>query len=251
MKDKMKFLNLLLFFPCLLSGEIEFAGIFHFQSEPRFSLIETEEGARSGWVQVGASFQGYRIESYDSEDGVLRLASSEETLHLTLRSAVVQATRTSLENIFRSRVVAEMGHDEVLATGGFRDLAGNHLYAFVEPEEATSADARAIQLRLKLFSVPEEVMREVGLDSLATDERTTEKHQIWSRDDFRQAEEFLRQASRVDILTLPAQTVQSGDEAAAQLGNLKLLTIPALTEDRSGFQIDFTWEQPKETKQSD
>lgn len=48
--------------PIFLCAEIEFVGIFRLGQEPAFSLVDTGTGARSGWIEVGQTFQGHRVE---------------------------------------------------------------------------------------------------------------------------------------------------------------------------------------------
>lgn len=79
-----------------LSAEIEFAGVFYLGEQGNFSLIDSETDRRSGWLQIGQSFQGYKIASYDRTAEVLRLVSSEDQLDLTLRPSVVKSERITI-----------------------------------------------------------------------------------------------------------------------------------------------------------
>ena len=71
-----------------LAAKIELAGIFFWDQVGQFSLVDSETGKGSRWLQIGDVFLGYTLESYDVDDGVLRLVSGEEALLLTLRKSM-------------------------------------------------------------------------------------------------------------------------------------------------------------------
>lgn len=84
-----------------VSERIEFAGVFFLGSEGNFSLIDARSGKNSGWISIGESFGEYRLESYDRDEGILRLASSSEELLLTLRPSSVKAERIEIQGQLR------------------------------------------------------------------------------------------------------------------------------------------------------
>ncbi len=113
-----KILILLIAVAPSLCAKIEFAGVFYLGDEGNFSLIDSESDRRSGWLQIGQSFQGYVIDSYDRTTEVLQLVSSEERLELRLRPSVVKSERIIIRGNIRIGDETEIAIDNALVVLG-------------------------------------------------------------------------------------------------------------------------------------
>lgn len=96
-----RILILLLVLAPSLSAKIEFVGVFYLDGEGSFSLVQSDTGAKSGWIHQGQSFEGYRIESHDPEAQVLQLISPEGRLELRLRASVIKAKKITIQGTLR------------------------------------------------------------------------------------------------------------------------------------------------------
>lgn len=101
-----------------LSAKVEFASVFYLGDEGSFSLVDSETGEKSGWLQAGQSFQGYRIESYDRTAEVLRLVSSGERVDLNLRPSAVKAERITIRGNLKIGARKEIAIDHALIVVG-------------------------------------------------------------------------------------------------------------------------------------
>ncbi|NBB79670.1 MAG: hypothetical protein GVY36_09530 [Verrucomicrobia bacterium] len=68
------------------SSRFELRGILDFGGEQSFSLHDRENNATQ-WIDLGRSIGGYRVETYNSNNKTLTLASDAETLQLRLQEA--------------------------------------------------------------------------------------------------------------------------------------------------------------------
>lgn len=84
-----------------LTASIEFAGVFYLGSDGSFSLVNSDTGKKSGWIQMGQSFDGYTIKSYDRESKTLRLISSTGHKDLALRASFIEAEKVTIKGKLR------------------------------------------------------------------------------------------------------------------------------------------------------
>lgn len=112
---------------------------------------------------------------------------------------------------------------EVIVTGGSRTADGKRMFAFVDPRGRPLANARGTQVEIgaKLIAVPEEFVKELGLDNLLTGAANTLQHgEVWTAEDVaRVMERFKNNAlPSVDILSTPKVTVLAGNAAELHVG---------------------------------
>lgn len=105
MKKTISTLILSLALAAALAAEIEFTGVFYLGDKGHFSLVESDTGTKSRWLQIGNTFQGYRVESYDRDKGVLEIAASAQRLFLSLRPSVIQEAKVTIQG--KLQVAAE------------------------------------------------------------------------------------------------------------------------------------------------
>lgn len=68
------------------NAAIEFAGYMTSGKVVTFALIDTADG-RTGWVELGANFAGFRVAEFSNENDVLTLQREGQTLQVKLRVA--------------------------------------------------------------------------------------------------------------------------------------------------------------------
>lgn len=105
MKSLLRLGSLLLSFVvmCLSArAEIELAGIITDDQGILFSLMDGESGRRSGWLTIGQSFEGAKLDVYDVKSRRLILRQGDRRLELRLReSAPVESLSDALLRIER------------------------------------------------------------------------------------------------------------------------------------------------------
>src|SRR5689334_19390471 len=69
-----------------LGATLELEGYMAVPGEARFVLSERETGRRSGWLALGQSFVGYKIERFEPTQEWVELRRDEETLRLPLKA---------------------------------------------------------------------------------------------------------------------------------------------------------------------
>jgi hypothetical protein len=70
----------------LAAASVELAGVFIGSTDSRFLLSDNSTGIASQWLEIGDSFQGYLLVSFNAESEILDVKSGDSTLHLHLRS---------------------------------------------------------------------------------------------------------------------------------------------------------------------
>jgi hypothetical protein len=179
----------------------------------------------------------------------MRLALAEiQDEEKMLQEQVEELTKPFEEKILSSTLKTTVGKGEILVTGGYQNADGNFQYAMVEPVMEQLPDGRkVIRIKSLQYSMPPEVMKEFGLDTLSTNARNTLQHgEIWSADELRSLNEKIANTRGVDLMTSPQVTVLPGKKAEVMIGAYKMSTTPGFSEDGSGFDIELRIEQPRD-----
>lgn len=80
-------------------GEVEFTGILVTSEQTLFTLSEPS-AAKSGWLQLGQSFAGYDLTSYDAKSDTLTLTKAGLRTRVRLKDEKVKAARVELGGTF-------------------------------------------------------------------------------------------------------------------------------------------------------
>jgi hypothetical protein len=135
------------------------------------------------------------------------LEQNERTLARTTRE--LERLRRPLDVDMASATLrASLAPGEGVVTGGYRLPDGTRLFAFVE------TDARAdggIGVASRFFSVPEELVQALGLQTLSTEAANTLQHgEVWVRDELDLVAGALAQTPSARLLTTGDTSIQPG-----------------------------------------
>ena len=87
-KTKLWFVVMLtVFTPSAGRAALEFSGYLHLANESKFVITDLEGKKSSGWIPIGASFEGYRVEGYDAQKEILTMRKGNTTMALPLKQA--------------------------------------------------------------------------------------------------------------------------------------------------------------------
>ena len=129
-----------LFVANLAAASVEFAGVSIDPSGSRFLLTDEETGVSSGWIEIGDSFNGYNIVSFDAKAEVLDVKFNASTLHIHLRSPAKvlppplfpEERQHQLLVGFHARILAhDFTYDDLILA----DVTLNGSFVFVTPRE--------------------------------------------------------------------------------------------------------------------
>jgi len=67
----------------------ELAGFFVLSDQAYFVLVDAESETTSGWLRVGDSFQGWRVEEFQSDADAVILQRENERVRISLRTAAI------------------------------------------------------------------------------------------------------------------------------------------------------------------
>lgn len=89
-------------FPFSAGGEpLELTGYISSEAGTKFLLTDLNDGARSGWLNVGGSFRGFTLAGFDPEHRFISVTKGSETTRLVLKesktgdvAAALQADKT-------------------------------------------------------------------------------------------------------------------------------------------------------------
>ncbi len=135
------------------------------------------------------------------------LEESELTLERTARE--LDRLRRPLDVDMASATLrASLAPGEGVVTGGYRLPDGTRLFAFVET--GSRADG-GIGVASRFFSIPEELVQALGLQTLSTEAANTLQHgEVWVRDEIRGVAAALEQTPSVRLLTAGDTAIQPG-----------------------------------------
>ena len=135
------------------------------------------------------------------------LEESEQTLAQTARE--LDRLRRPLDLDMASATLrANLAPGEGVVTGGYRLPDGSRLFAFVETDARTDG---GIGVASRFFSVPEELVQALGLQTLSTEAANTLQHgEVWVRDELHQVAEALEQTPGARLLTTGSTAIQPG-----------------------------------------
>lgn len=94
----------------------ELAGYFIIAHRASFVLLEPESGERSGWLEVGDIFTGYRIVEFRREESVVFLERDGERIPIPLRNAIIREQQIA----FSGEIVIGSGEALNVAEGSLR-----------------------------------------------------------------------------------------------------------------------------------
>lgn len=117
---------LFIFSALVIRADPEVAGEMATPDGPRFVLADQGNSSVSGWLQIGDSFAGYRIESYDRQAEIVTLRSQTKVLQLSLRSSRVvdlSADAVKRQEFIREKMVQYAFHRFAEAKVVIRTLA--------------------------------------------------------------------------------------------------------------------------------
>ncbi len=98
-----------------VQAEPKLMGYFYEGGKPVLSLADPD-GANARWVELGGSFDGYRVESFDQEAGKLTLTRDGNRIEVLLNVARVKDART--EQLARLRALQGIARAQELARTG-------------------------------------------------------------------------------------------------------------------------------------
>ncbi len=98
-----------------VQAEPKLMGYFYEGAKPVLSLADAD-GANARWVDLGGSFDGYRIEAFDKEAGKLTLSRDGRRIEIRLNVARVRDART--EQLARLRSLTGIARAQELARTG-------------------------------------------------------------------------------------------------------------------------------------
>lgn len=129
----------------------------------------------------------------------------------------LEAAKSELEIINRpltkdmlsSTVRAELSPDETLVTGGYKRPDGNYEFAFLTPSSVTLSDgSQAVRVQSSILIAGPQVVKENGLDSLATNARNTLQHaEAWEQEYTEATLRSLAKAEGTGVMTAPSVIV--------------------------------------------
>jgi hypothetical protein len=103
---------------------------------------------------------------------------------------------------------ANLAPGEGVVTGGYRLPDGTRLFAFVETDALPDG---GIGLMSRFFSVPDELGRSLGLDTLSTEAANTLQHgEVWVRDELTEIAGKLEQNPAAKILSAGIASITPG-----------------------------------------
>jgi len=150
-----------------------------------------------------------------------------DAAHAALDQTVSTLDRTTLElerlrrpleiDMASATLRASLVPGEGVVTGGYRLPDGNRLFAFVATD--TMPDG-SIGIASRFFSVPEDVARSLGLETLLTEAANTLQHgEVWVREELAEISARIAQA--------PTARLVSAAVSAIPLGQTTDVPIPA------------------------
>ena len=135
------------------------------------------------------------------------LEESELTLAQTTRE--LDRLRRPLDVDMASATLrANLAPGEGVVTGGYRLPDGSRLFAFVETDSRVDG---GIGVASRFFSVPEELVQALGLQTLSTEAANTLQHgEVWVRDELNQVAGALEQSPGARLLSAGNTALQPG-----------------------------------------
>lgn len=110
---------------------------------------------------------------------------------------------------------ANLAPGEGVVTGGYRLPDGTRLFAFVETDALPDG---GIGLMSRFFSVPDELGRSLGLDTLSTEAANTLQHgEVWVRDELAEVAGKLEQNPAAKILSAGVASITPGKGGAVPI----------------------------------
>ncbi len=201
-----------------------------------------------------SSYQDFERTKSQPEPHVSNDVDSDETELAASEAARLQAEkklddilRPTEEDILSATVKAEVGQDEVLVTGGYKDASGLSYFAMVQPSSQNLSDGRAaILLKARQFALSDEAVAELGLSDLSTNAGNTLQHgEIWSAEGYQHFLDMVKSHAEVQTLVSPNVTTLPGMGAEIWVGEHLMSITPDLSGDNSGYDIEFRMEQPR------
>lgn len=159
-----------------------------------------------------------RTEVKDLRD---QLAAAHSSLDQT--TVALDQTERELERFRRPLDVdmasatlrANLAPGEGVVTGGYRLPDGTRLFAFVQTDALQDG---AIGVTSRIFAVPDELARSLGLGTLATEAANTLQHgEVWVRDELNQVAAKLAQTTDARVLSTGGVSLQPGRPADVPL----------------------------------
>jgi hypothetical protein len=171
--------------------------------------------------------------SSDEELGVIPEALENREAELA------QISRPFTTDASSSYVKAELAADETLVMGGFQTADGNYLFTFITPQVIHSEEVGgAIQMQSDVFAVPEETVKAMGLETLATSARNTLQHaEAWASSDASDVWRELSETIGVEMLTTPVIEVNAENEFELSYGGYSLGGTIDLRDGGGGFDV--------------
>lgn len=109
----------LLFLSALSAGAApELTGVMVTSERTAVTLIDSATNDHSNWLQVGDSFEGYTLKSYDVKKGLLILANASSTLKLRLNEPSIPAAQIQLTGTIRLIDGRKIEVEQVTLTAG-------------------------------------------------------------------------------------------------------------------------------------
>jgi len=87
-----------------LAAPFEFAGYVSVANKRLLRLTDLADGSSSGWLEIGQSFRGYTLVTFDEKKDVLTLKNDSEILLLSLKEAkIASAEENSKKSVRKKR----------------------------------------------------------------------------------------------------------------------------------------------------
>jgi hypothetical protein len=96
----------------------EMTGVMVTSERTAVTLVDAATGQQSNWIQVGDTFEGYTLKSYDAKKGLLILANAGGSLKLHLNQPAIPAAQIQLQGTIRLRDGRRVEVDQVTLTVG-------------------------------------------------------------------------------------------------------------------------------------
>jgi hypothetical protein len=124
--------------------------------------------------------------------------------------------------IFTANVGTTVALKQTLAMGGWATKPGTRTLFFIQPEiDDAAAQAGHILLKGRFLEMPDEILAQVGLDGLKTENTLTSSHVILTPEQADALTKTLEQTPGVEVLSAPRVQTGSGVQARVAVTNTK------------------------------
>jgi RNA polymerase sigma factor (sigma-70 family) len=176
----------------------------------------------------------HRAAGLERDNADLQARLAEAAAELEKRTTELEGANRKLAELRRplapgktqllsSALKASTRPGEVIVTGGSRLADGKRMFAFIDPRPMPLTNRKGTQVEVKaeLIALPEEFVKELGLDHLLTGAANTLQHgEVWSADEVARVMERLEKNGSLgaDILSAPKITLLAGGAGEVNVG---------------------------------